>query len=113
MFICSLRRQNEDLRAKLSMFEGSNVVPNEVVEAEASKLKAMHEKECRELRLTIKSLVRPNRITLRVALPQCLFVLKCKITDLGFTSLKFLIFIVFAINSGFLWHVLSLNVNNF
>jgi hypothetical protein len=45
------------------MFEGSNVVPNEVVEAEASKLKAMHEKECRELRLTIKSLVRPSRIT--------------------------------------------------
>ncbi len=57
MIICSLRRQNEDLRAKLSLYEASNVVPNEVVEAEANKLKSMHEKECRELRLTIKSLV--------------------------------------------------------
>ena len=54
----SLRRQNEDLRAKLSMFEASNAVPNEVAEAEARKLKEMHEKECRELRLTIKSLVK-------------------------------------------------------
>ena len=66
LFVFSLRRQNEDLRAKLSLFEGSNVVPNEVVEAEASKLKSMHEKECRELRLTIKSLVRLKTATYRL-----------------------------------------------
>jgi hypothetical protein len=43
------------------MFEDSNTIPSEIADADARKLKEMHEKECRELRLTIKSLVRINQ----------------------------------------------------
>ena len=57
LFFYSLRRQNEDLRAKLSLFEGSSSMTSEVMEAETNTIKTLHEKECRELRLTIKSLV--------------------------------------------------------
>ena len=55
----SLRRQNEDLRAKLAAYEGSDIVTADKFESENKTLKELHEKECRELRLTIKSLVKP------------------------------------------------------
>ena len=58
--IFSLSRQNEDLRSKLAKLEGSDFVSSESAKNESKRLKDMHEKECRELRLTIKSLVRSD-----------------------------------------------------
>ena len=49
--IFSLSRQNEDLRSKLAKLEGSDFVSSESAKNESKRLKDMHEKECRELRL--------------------------------------------------------------